>query len=87
MENRHLDDLRHLKDRHFRSWEWSGSELEQFESIEKIDLSNRKDPFRHFHRMVQNYSVQKIEETVCEYSDLDSAAEKLQTFSETVSFR
>ena len=81
MENRSLDDLKHLEDRNFRSWEWSGSELEQFESIESIDSSNLQIPFRHFHRIVQNYSARQIEEVVCNCSDLDSAADKLQTFS------
>ena len=81
MENRHLDDLKHLEDLNFRSWEWSGSELEQFESIESIDSSNLQIPFCHFHRIVQNYSARQIEEVVCNCSDLDSAADKLQTFS------
>ncbi|MDE0682732.1 MAG: DrmE family protein [Candidatus Poribacteria bacterium] len=81
MENRSLNDLKHLEDRNFRSWEWSGSELEQFESIESIDSSNLQIPFRHFHRIVQNYSARQIEEVICNCPDLDSAADKLQTFS------
>ena len=81
MGNRHLDDLKYLEDRNFKSWEWSGSELEQFESIESIDSSNWQEPFCHFHRMAQNYSARQIEETVFDHSDLDNAAEKLQAFS------
>ncbi len=81
MENRHLDDLEHLEDREFISWAWSGPELKQFELVESVDLSNRQIPFRHFHRTVQNYSARQIEETVCDHSGLDSAAEKLQIFS------
>ena len=81
MGNQHLDDFKYLEDRNFRSWEWSGSELEQFESIESVDLSKWQIPFCHFHRMVQNYSTRQIEETVFDCSDLDSAAEKLQIFS------
>jgi len=81
MENRSLDDLKHLEDRDFRSWEWSGSELKQFESIENIDFSNQQLPFHPFHRTVRNYSTRKIKETVCACPDLDDAAEKLQTFS------
>ena len=81
MENRHLDDLKHLEDRAFKSWAWSGPDLQQLESIESIDISNRQIPFRHFHRTVQNYRTRQIKETVCDRSDLDSAAEKLHTFS------
>ena len=81
MENRHLDDIKHLEDRAFKSWAWSGTDLQQLEPIESIDISNRQIPFRHFHRTVQNYSTRQIKETVCDRSDIDSAAEKLHTFS------
>ncbi len=81
MENQNLDDLKHLEDRSFKTWLWSGHDLQQFEHAESIDLSNRQIPFRHFHRTVQNYDARKIGETICESSGLDSAAEKLQRFS------
>ena len=81
MENRHLDDLKHLENREFKTWAWSEHDLQQFELAESIDVSNQQLPFRHFHRTVQNYNVRQIEETICDHSGLDSAAEKLQIFS------
>ena len=81
MENRHLDDLKHLEDRGFKTWVWSEHDLQQFELAEGIDVSNQQLPFRHFHRTVQNYNVRQIEETICDSSGLDIAAEQLQTFS------
>ncbi len=81
MENRHLDDLNHLEDRGFKTWVWSEHDLQQFELAESIDVSNQETPFRYFHRTVENYNVRQIEETICDRSGLDSAAEKLQTFS------
>ena len=80
MENRHLDDLKHLEDRSFRTWAWSGHDLQQFELAESSGTSNRQMPFRHFHRSVKNFSARRIEETVCDCSGMDGAAEKLQTF-------
>lgn len=82
MENRNLDDLKHLEDRSFRTWTWSAHELQQFEFTDSVDLTNRQMPFRHFHRTVQNYSVREIKEKVCDRSGLDSAAERLQMFKE-----
>ncbi len=81
MENRRLDDLQHLEDRGFETWVWSEQDLQQLELTESIDVSNQQIPFRHFHRTIQNYNARQIEETICNYSGLDSAAEKLQTFS------
>ena len=81
MENRHLDDLKYLEDRGFETWVWSAHDLQQFALAESIDVSNQQIPFRHFRRTVQNYNVRQIEETICERSELDVAAEKLQTFS------
>ena len=81
MENRHLDDLKHLEDRGFKTWFWSEQDLEQLELAESIDVSNQQIPFRQFHRTVQNYNVRRIEETICERSGLDVAAEMLETFS------
>ena len=81
MENRHLDDLNHLENRGFKTWVWSEHDLQQFELAESIDVSNQQTPFRYFHRTVQNYNVRQIEETICDCSGLDSAAEKLQIFS------
>ena len=81
MENRRLDDLQHLEKREFKTWVWSEQDLQQFELAESIDVSNQQIPFRQFHRTVQNYNVRQIEETICERSGLDVAAEMLQTFS------
>ena len=81
MENRRLDGLQYLEDRGFKTWVWSEQDLQQFELTESIDVSNQQLPFRHFHRTVQNYSTRKIEETICDHSELDSAAELLQIFS------
>ena len=81
MENRHLDDLKYLENRGFKTWAWSEHDLQQFALAESIDVSNQQIPFRHFRRTVQNYNVRQIEETICERSELDVAAEKLQTFS------
>ena len=81
MENRHLDDLKHLKGRGFKTWVWSEQDLQQFELAESIDVSNQQTPFRYFHRTIQNYNARQIEETVCERSGLDVAAEQLQIFS------
>ena len=81
MENRHLDHLKYLEDRGFETWVWSEHDLQQFALAESIDVSNQQIPFRHFRRTVQNYNVRQIEETICERSELDIAAEKLQTFS------
>lgn len=81
MENRRLDDLQHLENRGFETWVWSEQDLQQLELAESIDVSNQQIPFRQFHRTVQNYNVRQIEETICERSGLDVAAEMLQTFS------
>jgi len=81
MENRHSDDLKYLEERSFRTWAWSDQELGQFELAERYDLKNRKMPFRHFHRSVQNFSARSVKETVCDYSGLDSAFEKLHLYS------
>lgn len=81
IENRHLDALKHLEERKFKTWVWSEQDLQQFELAESIDVSNQQLPFRQFHRTVQNYNVRQIEETICERSGLDVAAEMLQTFS------
>ena len=81
MENRHLDGLQQLEEREFKTWVWSEQDLQQFENVESIDVSNQQLPFRHFHRTIQNYNARQIEETICNHSGLDSAAEKLQTFS------
>ena len=81
MENRRLDDLQYLEGREFKTWVWSEQDLQQFELTESIEVSNQQPPFHHFHRTVQNYSTRQIEETICERSGLDIAAEQLQTFS------
>ena len=81
MENRRLDDLKYLEERGFKTWVWSEHDLQQLELIESINVSNQQIPFRQFHRTVQNYNVRQIEETICERSGLDVAAEMLQIFS------
>ncbi len=81
MENRHLDDLKYLEERGFKTWIWSEQDLQQLELAESIDVSNQQTPFRYFHRTIQNYNARQIEETVCERSGLDVAAEQLQIFS------
>ncbi|MDE2801141.1 MAG: DrmE family protein [Gemmatimonadota bacterium] len=81
MENRRLSDLQYLEDREFKTWTWSEQDLQQFELTGSIDVSNQQPPFHYFHRTVQNYSIRQIEETICERSGLDMAAEKLQIFS------
>lgn len=81
MEYRHLDDLKHLEDREFLTWVWSEQDLQQLELVEGTDLSNQQIPFRKFHRTVQNFNVLQIEETICERSGLDVAAEILEAFS------
>ena len=81
MENRHLDDLNHLENLGFKTWVWTEKDLRQFELAEGVDVSNQQIPFRHFHRTVQNYNGLQIEETICDRSELDIAAEMLQTFS------
>ena len=81
MENRHLDDLKHLEDRRFRTWVWSEHDLQQIELSTNTDISNRQLPFNHFHRSVQNYYSRQITKITCDCSELVSAAEKLQTFS------
>ena len=81
LENRHLADLKYLEDRGFMTWPWSKHDLRQFELAEGVDVSNQQIPFRHFHRTVQNYNGLQIEETICDRSELDIAAEMLQTFS------
>ena len=86
MENRRLDDLKYLEERGFKTWVWSEHDLQQLEFAESIDVSNHQIPFRQFHRTVQNYNVRQIEETICDHSGLDSAAEKLQTFSKQCHF-
>ena len=62
IENRHLDGLQHLEEREFKTWVWSEQDLQQFENVESIDVSNQQLPFRHFHRTIQNYNARQIEE-------------------------
>ena len=81
MENKRLKDLKHLEARSFRTWTWSGPDLQQFGFAESSGESNRQMPFRHFYRTFQNFSVRHIKERVCDWSGLDGAAEKLQRFS------
>ena len=81
MENKRLKDLKHLEARSFRTWTWSGPDLQQFGFAESSGESNRQMPFRHFYRTFQNFSVRHIKERVCDWSELDGAAEKLQRFS------
>ena len=87
MENRHLDDLQHLEEREFKTWVWSEQDLQQFELVESIDVSNQQLPFRHFHRTVQNYNARQIEETICNQLRTGYCSRAVADILETVSFR
>ena len=81
MENRHLDDLRFLEDRGFTTWIWSNHDLRQIELIDPTDETRQQLPFSDFRRKIRNFHTRQIESINCECSELDSAADRLKTYS------